>query len=65
MTIAVAGATGMLGRETARQLLAAGHRVVAVTRDRTRAADLESLGAEVRVADSHRPRDAGGGMSWR
>jgi uncharacterized protein YbjT (DUF2867 family) len=51
LVIAVVGATGMLGREVARQALAAGHRVVAVTRDRTRAADLASLGAEVRVAD--------------
>ncbi len=53
--VAVVGATGMLGRDVARQLLAGGHRVVGVTRDRARAADLASLGAEIRVADLTEP----------
>lgn len=41
----------MLGSDIARQLLKAGDRVVAITRDRARAAALASAGAEVRVAD--------------
>ena len=49
--IAIVGATGVLGRELARQLLSNGERVVAITRDASRARDLVSLGAEVRVAD--------------
>ena len=49
--IAIVGATGVLGRELARQLLASGERVVAITRDASRARDIASLGAEVRVAD--------------
>jgi uncharacterized protein YbjT (DUF2867 family) len=53
--VAVVGATGMLGRRVTRQLLANGNRVVAVTRDRARATDAASLGAEVRVADLTEP----------
>ncbi len=49
--VAVIGATGLLGREVTRQLLAAGERVVAVTRAADHAADLARLGAGVRVAD--------------
>jgi uncharacterized protein YbjT (DUF2867 family) len=49
--VAVVGATGMLGRQVTRQLLVDGSRVVAVTRDRQRAADAASLGVEIRVAD--------------
>lgn len=49
--IAIVGATGVLGGELTRQLLASGEPVVAITRDASRARDLASLGAEVRVAD--------------
>jgi uncharacterized protein YbjT (DUF2867 family) len=50
-TIAVIGATGMLGSDVARRLVTAGHSVVAITRDADRAAALAERGAEVRVAD--------------
>ena len=49
--IAIVGATGSLGGEVARRLLATGHRVVAVTRAPAKAAALQASGAEVRVAD--------------
>lgn len=49
--VAVVGASGLLGREVARHLLSRGYRVVAVTRDGSRVADLASSGADVRVAD--------------
>ncbi|MCG0064205.1 NmrA/HSCARG family protein [Streptomyces tricolor] len=53
LTIAVTGATGTQGGATARALLAAGHRVRALTRrpDAPTAAALRALGAEVRHAD--------------
>ncbi len=47
----IVGATGVLGREATKQLLAAGYRVRAMTRVRERAANLEQLGAEVVVGD--------------
>ena len=49
--IAIVGATGALGGEVARRLIADGHRVAAVTRSPGKAAALASLGADVRVAD--------------
>jgi uncharacterized protein YbjT (DUF2867 family) len=49
--IAIVGATGSLGRELTRQLLASGHHVVAVTRNPAKAAALATLGAEVRHGD--------------
>ena len=49
--IAIIGATGTLGGEVARRLIADGHRVAAVTRSPARAAALASLGADVRVGD--------------
>ena len=49
--ILVVGASGVLGREVSRQLLAAGHRVRATSRDPGRLADLQRLGAEVMRAD--------------
>lgn len=49
--IAIVGATGVLGRELTCRLLASGERVIAVTRDPNRAADLAKLGAEVRAGD--------------
>jgi uncharacterized protein YbjT (DUF2867 family) len=49
--ILVVGATGVLGREAARLLLAAGHEVRAMSRVATNAADLEQLGAEIVQGD--------------
>ncbi|MFI0925488.1 NmrA/HSCARG family protein [Streptomyces sp. NPDC021012] len=53
LTVAVTGATGAQGGATARALLAAGHRVRALTRrpGSPAAAALRALGAEVRHAD--------------
>ncbi|MFI2738634.1 NmrA/HSCARG family protein [Streptomyces sp. NPDC018711] len=53
LTVAVTGATGAQGGATARALLAAGHRVRALTRrpGSPAAAALRTLGAEVRHAD--------------
>jgi uncharacterized protein YbjT (DUF2867 family) len=53
LTIAVTGATGAQGGATARALLAAGHRVRALTRrlDSPAARTLRALGAELRPAD--------------
>ncbi|MEU6548865.1 NmrA/HSCARG family protein [Streptomyces sp. NPDC046915] len=53
LTVAVTGATGAQGWATARALLAAGHRVRALTRrpDSPAADALRDLGAEVRRAD--------------
>ncbi|HTJ36986.1 MAG TPA: NmrA family NAD(P)-binding protein, partial [Dactylosporangium sp.] len=53
ITIAVAGATGAQGGAAARELLAAGHPVRALTRDPAgpAAAALRDLGADVRRAD--------------
>jgi NADH dehydrogenase len=49
--ILIVGATGVLGRETARQLLAAGYKVRGLTRNPERAADLKELGAEIVQGD--------------
>jgi uncharacterized protein YbjT (DUF2867 family) len=49
--ILVVGASGVLGQKVVRLLLAEGHRVRAMTRDRRNALNLESQGAEVCVAD--------------
>ncbi len=49
--ILIVGATGVLGREATRQLLAAGCQVRAMTRACERAADLQRLGAEVVEGD--------------
>lgn len=45
----VTGATGFIGGEVARQLVAAGHEVVALARDPARAAGLRALGDAVTV----------------
>ena len=51
MRIFLAGATGVIGRRLVPLLLAAGHEVVALTRDPARADDLVAAGATVAVAD--------------
>lgn len=43
----VTGATGFIGGHVARQLIAAGHRVMAIVRDPGRASDLTALGVRV------------------
>jgi uncharacterized protein YbjT (DUF2867 family) len=43
----IVGVTGVLGRETARQLLAAGHKVRGTTRNPASAEDLRKWGVEV------------------
>lgn len=53
--VAVVGGTGRLGREIVGQLLAAGHRVVVVTRDPARASDLAAAGVDVRAGDLTTP----------
>lgn len=54
--ILIVGATGQLGRATTLALLAQGHGVRALVRDRGRAADLQRAGAEVFVGDLTDPR---------
>ena len=49
--ILIVGATGLLGRATALPLLAQGHSVRALVRDRARAADLQRAGAEIFIGD--------------
>ncbi|WP_407551915.1 NAD(P)H-binding protein [Streptomyces sp. Pv4-95] len=57
MPIVVAGATGALGRLVIDALLdrSAADEIVAVARDRARAADLAARGVDVRIADYRRP----------
>jgi uncharacterized protein YbjT (DUF2867 family) len=47
----IVGVTGVLGRETARQLLAAGYKVRGLTRFPENAKDIEKLGAEIVQGD--------------
>jgi uncharacterized protein YbjT (DUF2867 family) len=49
--ILIVGITGVLGRETARQLLEAGYQVRGLTRNPANATDLKSLGAEIVQGD--------------
>ncbi len=49
--ILIVGATGLLGSATALPLLAQGHAVRVLVRDRARAADLQRAGAEVFIGD--------------
>jgi nucleoside-diphosphate-sugar epimerase len=51
MRYAMTGATGFLGGELARQLLSAGHEVVALIRDPAKATDLRAAGVELVVGD--------------
>jgi uncharacterized protein YbjT (DUF2867 family) len=50
-TILVAGATGQQGGAVARNLVKRGHRVLGLTRDRSKFAQVESLGAEGVLGD--------------
>ena len=54
--ILIVGATGLLGRATALPLLAQGHAVRALVRDRAKAADLQRQGAEIVIGDLTDPR---------
>lgn len=51
MKVFVAGASGAVGRRMIPRLLAAGHAVVAMTRDRAKAESLERAGADAVVCD--------------
>ena len=51
MKVFVAGASGAVGRRMVPRLLAAGHGVVAMTRDRAKAESLERAGADAVVCD--------------
>jgi nucleoside-diphosphate-sugar epimerase len=51
----VTGATGFIGTEVVRQLLGAGHDVVALVRQPARAGDLMTLGVDVRPGDVTEP----------
>lgn len=45
------GATGFIGSRVVRQLVGAGHRVVAIARDPSKAQDLRRLGVDIRPGD--------------
>jgi uncharacterized protein YbjT (DUF2867 family) len=49
--ILIVGATGQLGHATTLQLLAQGHAIRALVRDRARAIDLQKAGAEIVIGD--------------
>ena len=51
MKVFVAGASGVIGRPTVRQLVAAGHEVTGMTRRPERAAEIREAGAEAVVCD--------------
>lgn len=51
MRVFVAGASGVVGRPTVRQLVAAGHEVVGMTRREKRAGEIREAGAEAVVCD--------------
>ncbi len=52
MKVFVAGASGVIGRPTVRQLVEAGHEVVGMTRREERAAEIREAGAEAVVCDA-------------
>lgn len=51
MRVFVAGASGVVGRSTVRQLVAAGHEVVGMTRREERAGEIRAAGGEAVVCD--------------
>jgi nucleoside-diphosphate-sugar epimerase len=55
MRVFVAGATGAMGKQLVPQLVAAGHRVIGMTRTESKQAALWDLGAEPVVADALDP----------
>ncbi|MDQ1725238.1 MAG: hypothetical protein QOG52_2266, partial [Frankiaceae bacterium] len=52
MKVFVAGGSGAMGRRLVPQLIAAGHDVVAMTRDNGKASRLQAIGAEPVIADA-------------
>lgn len=62
MSIVVTGATGALGRLVVEQLLdtVPADQVVAVVRDKDKAAPLAARGVELRIADYDRPETLSG-----
>src|SRR5207247_1003448 len=59
----VTGATGFIGGRVTRQLVAAGHDVVAIARNPESARDLESIGVDVRRGDITNPDSLRGPMA--
>ena len=51
MNYFVTGATGFIGGRVARQLIEAGHRVIALVRDKSKAGELKALGVELSEGD--------------
>src|SRR5436309_3472127 len=59
----VTGATGFIGGRVTRQLVGAGHDVVAIARSSESARDLESIGVDVRRGDITNPDSLRGAMA--
>src|SRR5207247_7761481 len=59
----VTGATGFIGGRVTRQLVGAGHDVVAIARSPESARDLESIGVDVRRGDITNPDSLRGPMA--
>src|SRR5256712_4885218 len=59
----VTGATGFIGGRVTRQLVDAGHEVVAIARNPERAGDLASLGVDVHPGDIRDPDSLHGPMA--
>src|SRR5947199_9490729 len=59
----VTGATGFIGGRVTRQLVGAGHDVVAIARNPESAHDLESMGVDVRRGDITNPDSLRGPMA--
>ena len=51
MNYFVTGATGFIGGRVARQLVEAGHRVIALVRDKSKAGELKAVGVELSEGD--------------